>query len=198
MRFVGLSVVVIVTTFLCGVHVFANTGEQVIPQEVQAMIEDKEYLDAVTWMYEQQMTRFVDPIAFMPEQYVTRAQGAKFFVNYATKIAWKTIDTSRYCAFDDLDQADSSLKNDILQSCLLRLFKWTQGNFFPNEYMTKAQALTVLLRIDGKSLDESKNPRWTHVHEIALEKGYTKVVDLMALDKPMTRYEMALLLWRGK
>lgn len=121
MRFVGLLAFVL--PFLCVMNVFANTGEQVIPQEVEAMIEDKEYLEAVTWMYEQQMTRFFDPIAFMPEQYVTRAQGAKFFVNYATKIAGKTIDTSLYCSFDDIDQSDPSLKNDILQSCLLHLFK---------------------------------------------------------------------------
>ena len=62
--------------------------------------------------------------------------------------------------------------------------------------MTKAQALTVFLRIDGTVLDESKNPRWKNAYEVALEKGYTKVTDVMALDKPMTRYEMALLLRR--
>lgn len=178
--------------------VSANTGVQENNAVVSTMIEDKEYLEAVTWMYSQQMTKFLDPIAFQPESLVTRAQAAKFFVNYATKIAGKTIDTALYCTFDDLESADATLKNDILQSCLLRLFKGTQGNFFPNEYMTKAQALTVLFRINNEIVDETMNPRWSAVHAKAVEKGYTKVVDVMDLDRPMTRYELALLLWRVK
>lgn len=197
MRLTGLLFITLIGLLSFGV--FANTWATIVEQSpTDTMIEDKEYLEAVTWMYAQQMTKYIDPIAFQPESLVTREQAAKFFVQYATKIALKTIDTTKYCSFDDLESADPTLKNDILQSCLLHLFKWTQGNFFPNEYMTKAQALTVLLRISGNVLDESTNPRWKNAHEVALEKGYTKVTEVMDLDRPMTRYEMALLLWRGR
>jgi len=161
------------------------------------LLEDKEYIEAVTRMYDQQMTKYIDPIAFRPDDLLTRQEAAKFFVGYATKIAFKTIDTSRYCSFDDVDQADPTLRNDILQSCLLRLFKGNQGKFFPQEYLTKAQALTVLLRItETEPLDESGTPRWLRVYEIAKEKWYTKEADVNVLDRPVTRYELALLLFR--
>lgn len=150
-------------------------------------------------MYEQQMTKYLDPIAFRPDDLLTRQEAAKFFVGYATKIALKTIDTSRYCSFDDLEQTDPTLKNDVLQACLLRIFKGNQGAFHPLQPLTKAQALTVLLRItESEPLDESWTPRWLRAYEISKERGYTKAIDVMALDAPLTRYELALLLWRVK
>ena len=77
-------------------------------------------------MYDQQLTKYVDPLAFRPDDLVTRQEAAKFFVGYATKVALKTIDTSRYCSFDDLETTDPTLRNDVLQSCLLRIFKGNQ------------------------------------------------------------------------
>ncbi len=165
--------------------------------EDSSFLEDQEYIQAVTWMYDQQMTKYLDPIAFRPADLLSRQEAAKFFVGYATKIALKTIDTSRYCAFDDIDEADPTLRNDVLQSCLLRLFKGNQGNFFPQEFLTKAQALTVLLRItEIEPLDESWTPRWSVVYEKAKEKWYTKEADINALDRAITRYELSLLLRR--
>ena len=198
MRLFGLLFITLIGLLSFGV--FANTWESIVEKSpTDSMIEDKEYLEAVTWMYSEQMTKYINPIAFQPESLVTREQAAKFFVQYATKIAFKTIDTTRYCAFDDLESADPTLKNDILQSCLLYLFKGTQWQFFPKELLTKAQVLTVLLRItESQPLDESWNPRWLKPYEIAYAKQYTKVTDVMALDQPITRYELALLLWRVK
>lgn len=163
------------------------------------VVEDKEYIEAVTRMYDQQMTKYVDPLAFRPDDLVTRQEAAKFFVGYATKIALKTIDTSRYCSFDDLETTDPTLRNDVLQSCLLRIFKGNQGKFRPFEFLTKAQALTVLLRItEEEPLDESGTPRWLRAYEISKANGYTKLEDVMTLDVPLTRYELVLLLWRVK
>jgi hypothetical protein len=59
--------------------------------------------------------------------------------------------------------------------------------------------LTVLLRItESEPLDESWTPRWLAAYELSKERGYTKAIDVMALDAPLTRYELALLLWRVK
>ena len=141
-----ISICIWISVFFVGLSVYAQ----------QAYLEDKEYLEAVTRMYAEQMTRYIDPIAFRPADYVSRQEAARFFVRYATNTLGQTIDTSRYCAFDDLDQADFTLRNDILQACLLRLFKGTQGKFFPEQLLTKAQALTVLLRMTyERQLDES-------------------------------------------
>jgi hypothetical protein len=183
-------VLLFLASFVVCWSVFAQTWDE-------AVLADGEYIQAVSWMYEQQMTKYLDPIAFRPADLLSRQEAAKFFVGYATKIALKTIDTSRYCAFSDLEDADPTLKNDILQSCLLRLFKGNQGNFMPFEMVTKAQAITVLLRAtETEPLDESGTPRWLRAYELAKEKQYTKETDVYALDRPVTRYELALLLWR--
>lgn len=110
----------------------------------------------------------------------------------------QTIDPSRYCSFDDLDSADQTLKNDILQACMLRLFKGNQGLFHPERLLSKAEALTVLLRTqESASLDESGTPWWRDVYDRATQQGLTKEADVYALEKPLTRYELALLIHRA-
>lgn len=162
------------------------------------VLEDVEFVEAVGWMYSQQMTSYKEPEQFRGEDIVTRQQAAKFFVGYATNILYQVIDTSRYCAFDDLEDADPTLKNAILQACLLRLFKGNQGNFHPQSVLTKAQALAVLIRmLDGVQLDESGVLRRQAYYERAHALGLVKEADVQSLDTPLTRYELALLLGRA-
>ncbi|MDP2669998.1 MAG: hypothetical protein Q8O99_03220 [bacterium] len=91
-----------------------------------SLLDDVEFVEAVNWMYSKQMTSYKEPEQFRGEDLVSRQQAAKFFVGYATNVLYQVIDTSRYCSFDDLQDADPTLKNAILQSCLLRLFKGNQ------------------------------------------------------------------------
>ncbi|MDP2669999.1 MAG: hypothetical protein Q8O99_03225 [bacterium] len=44
--------------------------------------------------------------------------------------------------------------------------------------------------------DESTSPRWKSYYSLAFQKGLTKEKDVRALDRPVTRYEIALLLRR--
>ena len=146
-------------------------GSFVVAQETILFLQDEEYLKAVTRMYEHNLTKYIDPIAFRPQDTLSRQEAAKFLSEFATNIAGKTIDTSKYCSFDDLQEADPTLKNAILEACLLSVFKGTQGKFLPTQSLTKAQALTALLRItEKKQLDETQNPRWKDAYEKAFEK----------------------------
>lgn len=161
-------------------------------------MEDPEFVEAMTRMHSVDMTKYDDPKLFSPDDLVTREQAAKFFVAYATNVLLQVIDTSRYCAFEDISDADPTLRNAILQSCLLRLFKGNQGKFAPTATLTKAQALAVIIRtLDGTLLDESGELRRQAYHARAVELGLTKETDALALDRPLTRYELALLLWRA-
>lgn len=69
--------------------------------------------------------------------------------------------------------------------------------FGATEYLTKAQALTILIRsIQSDKLDETVTPRWKNYFVAAQEAKLTKETNVYAVDKPLTRYELALLLWR--
>ena len=103
---------------------------------------------------------------------------------------------TKYCEFDDLEKADASLRNSILVSCLLNLFHGSNGMFFPDQSLTKAQALAVLVRALEGYQPEDLEPRWYYYHARALELGLTKEQDVNSLDKPITRYEIALMLYR--
>jgi hypothetical protein len=52
--------------------------------------------------------------------------------------------------------------------------------------------------LDGKKLDESKNPRRTSYYQTALNMGIVGPADALTFDSPITRYEVALFLYRFK
>ena len=110
------------------------------------MAQDHEFLDALAWMHDIGMTRYDTLDAFRPHDFVTRQEGAKFFSVFTKQVLLKTLDTGKYCFFDDLENADPSLKNSILESCMLGIFNGSGGYFFPDQVFTKAQAIAVLMR----------------------------------------------------
>ena len=68
----------------------------------------------------------------------------------------------------------------------------------PEAPLTKAQFITALVRaLDGVK-DETVTPRWANYHSAALSMGITRESDAWALDRPVTRYEAALMLYRSK
>ena len=50
--------------------------------------------------------------------------------------------------------------------------------------------------MQSDKLDETVTPRWKNYFMAAQEAKLTKETNVMAIDKPLTRYELALLLWR--
>lgn len=68
----------------------------------------------------------------------------------------------------------------------------------PNQPMTKAQAITVLIRALEQKYDETGNPWRTGYFQRARVLGITKETNVWRLDVPVTRYEIALLLARSQ
>lgn len=160
--------------------------------------QDQEFMTALSWMREKGLTRFSSPSAYAPYDLVTREQAAKFYSEFSVNILYKIMDMNKYCEFDDLAKADKTLKNSILVSCMLSLFKWTNGSFFPKQQFTKAQAIAVLIRSTDGILAEDTIPRWKAYYEKAISKWLIKPdTTPEAMDKNITRYEMALLLYRA-
>lgn len=72
----------------------------------------------------------------------------------------------------------------------------SDGVFGAKEYLTKAQALTILIRSLQGVKEENTTPWWKNYFLAAQEAKLTKEADVEALDRPLTRYELSLLLWR--
>lgn len=70
--------------------------------------------------------------------------------------------------------------------------------FDPQQPLTKAQALTVLVRALVGKQDETGTPRWTEYFRVAQQRGRTKETNVMAVDKYVTRYEALLLQFRAR
>lgn len=128
-------------------------------------IEHKEYNnkfsemeDAIKWMYDNWLTIYDNWSTFMAYDPITREQASKFFVEFAVKVLWKDRWTvSSYDIFTDIKNANPTLKNHIIYSYNMWMFKWNNWKFMPFNNLTIAQSLAVLIRLVDWQLDES----WT-------------------------------------
>jgi hypothetical protein len=184
------------TAYISGILIAVSALLFLTP--VRAQSNDPEFIQALSWMYNIGMTKYTTTDLFQPNDWLLREQAAKFFVGFQNE-KWGGIDTTTQgCTFSDLASADATLQESIVTSCQMHLFMGTAGKFQPTAPLTKAQALTVLVRsLDGTTLDETGNPWWGGYHTRARALGLTKEVDVWSLDRPITRYEMALLLYRA-
>lgn len=157
---------------------------------------EQEFLDAHQWMYTSDMTRYSQVNQFQPEAWVTREQAAKFFVAFDRTVMDRDMETEMYCVYTDEGIFDATLASAIQSACNRNLMRWSAWVFGAKEYLTKAQALTILIRSLQWTQEENVTPWWKNYFLVAQERKLTKDVDVYALDRPLTRYELALLLWR--
>lgn len=157
---------------------------------------DDEFLKAHQWMVDNGMTKHAVVDAFQPEAFVTREQAAKFFVEFDRVVMGRDAETMMYCVYTDETNFDSTLAGSIQSACNRNLMRGANGTFDPQGYLTKAQALAILIRSLQGTQDETTTPRRSNYFTIAKELNMTKETQVLAVDKPLTRYELALLLWR--
>lgn len=159
-------------------------------------MDDPEFDAALAWMYENGLTKYNSVDAFRPFDTLTREQAAKFFSVFAEKVLGAT-PADVEAEFTDLDSADPTLEAFIVTSFQMGLFKGSNGMFMPKEPLTKAAALTVLVRAMEGVMDEDVDPWWANYFEKARALGLTKETNVYALDRSVTRYEIALMLFRA-
>ena len=167
--------------------------------------DDSQYREelqkAITWMYDNWMTRYNDPISFMATSPINREQAAKFFWVLAETIYEKTGDESNSCRFSDLSLADSTLQENIVQACQMWLFQWHNGKYDPKSNLTNSQALAVLSRIVNGKLDESMNPRYRNYYQSNnlwkyVLANWLKIWSIWLAEKQSTRWEIAVMIYR--
>lgn len=183
----------------CALVLLAGSSWGVLSHvSAQSSLNDPEFTEALDWASNVGMTRFSTEETFMPLAYLTREQGAQFFAQFAIQELGFEPDTNRSCAFNDIGRADSTLIDAIITSCQLWLFQWSDGNFYPQDPLTKAQAIAVLVRAFVGMQDESATPWWNQYYVEARDRGRTIEPDAMSLNKPVTRYETLLIQFRSR
>lgn len=137
------------------------------------------------WMYSNGLTKYNTETEYRPNDYVTRWEIAKFFVQYAKLKNLTKVNTN--CSFWDIANYDSTLQPFIIEACNYGLMKWSQWNFRPNVNLTEAEAVTVIARTLFGLQNENANPRWTEYYNIASTYNIISGRDLWSLDRKATR-----------
>lgn len=178
-----LSLLILWTTPLLGNAQYAN---------------DIEFTTALERMHTQWLTKYDTVEAFRPWDQLTRQEAAKFFSSvlaFSTIPAWEN-QSDFDCDFEDSTLFDMTLSDSIQLACTAGLMRGYDNKFHPNDILTKAEALTILIRMQSWVLDETSTPRRSNYYATAFNSWLTKESDTSKIELPVTRYEAALLLNR--
>ncbi len=105
------------------------------------------------WLHSEWLTKWDTVHEFRWSDFITRGEAAKFMSVYAEK--QKLEKNFFQCAFEDIGTYDSTLIPYIFNACAYGLLKWTNGLFMPNQNITEAEALAVIIRSVFWFQDES-------------------------------------------
>jgi hypothetical protein len=163
-----------------------------------SVLSSGEGKDALAWAYDTGLTSYNTEDAFMPYATLSREAGAKFLSAFATDVLGTEVDTSLDCNFSDAANIDPTLVSSVTTACGQGLLRGANGKFMPTSTMTKAQFIVALVRgLDGDKAEAGVSPWYENYCTYAQENGITNETDCAALDRPVTRYEALLMLYRG-
>lgn len=150
-------------------------------------------------MYANGLTKYDTLSGYRPQDPVLREESAKIIAQAYRILGYPQESKNSQCSFSDEKSFDSSLSGFIADSCKWGIFKGSNGHFLPHKTLSKAESLTVLMRIfEGNSSSENFTPRWTMYFVKAKAIGLTKEGNVNSLDRPTSREELALLIYRFK
>lgn len=166
-------------------------------------IVDPELQEAIQWMYDSKITQYNKPEEYRPYALLLREEAAKMLDSF-TKVftlqaGLKDAVLLNECYFSDEQEVDLSLLDSVKNVCRLGLLKGVKNKFYPKVTITKAHFVAALIRLfEGKALDETQTPRWKNYFQKAQELGIVAPIDAITFDTPITRYEVAIFLYRFK
>lgn len=150
-------------------------------------------------MYQNGLTKYDTLEGYRPDDFLLREEATKIIGQAYHVLKLSPISSETNCSFVDSESFDPSLSSFITSTCKAGIFKWSHGKFLPHNTLSKAEALTVLIRIlEWKLSSEKFNPRWTLYFAKAKGISLTNESDVMNLDRAISRREIALLIYRLK
>jgi len=179
------------------VNTWSNVSLEIIAWN-ETLTDSPEFIEAINWMYDMWMTSYNTTESFMPYQTITRAQVAKMLDKFAIATNMTEIRNFWTCEFSDV-AADSEFKDAITRVCQYWIMAWAWDKFSPNQIVTKAEFVSMLIRLfDGKTLEENTNPRWLPYYKRAIEIWLISAQDTVTFTSEIARYEVATYLYRLK
>jgi len=163
---------------------------------------DPELLEAIRWMNDNGLTNFKTIPEYKPFEILNREQAAKIISLFANIYHFGQSSGGILpsdCIFNDISDTDPSLVTYVEMACSLGILKWSNWYFSPKATINKSQFIAAIIRLfEGKKLDETTSPRWKNYFEKAQEIGMIGPADAVTFENPITRYEVALFLYRFK
>lgn len=166
---------------------------------ISAFGTDPSLQEAIYRMNDRWMTRYTTIEDFRPFDVITRQEAAKIFTLFRQAIInTQPSEINTACNFTDIDVADETLAPSIQEACKLQILKWGNGKFEPLTTLTKPQAVAIIVRMLEGNVDETTNPRWQGYYNKAISLWLIQAVSVANFDRPITRYEVAMLLYTTK
>lgn len=161
-----------------------------------------EYDDAVKRMHQSWLTIHSTTQAYKIDGDLRRDEAAKLFVKFLSLQTGAKLENGfivpESCEFQDLDKARSDLKDSIKSACFQWIILWKNGKFSPDQTLTKAQGITILMRIlEGKQSEPNPKEWWLNYYKLARKKKLLTTEQRNNPTAPMKRGELALLLHKA-
>jgi hypothetical protein len=157
-----------------------------------------EFTAAYTWLADNSITTMPTEEAFAPFSVTTREQFAAFVTRGMSVIEDQcnveliTVDADADCSFGDSASFDPTLVGAVNDACNAGLMKGYDDNFWPTQYVTRAQAMTVF----GRALygqQEEPAQYWSNYYTLLNADGIFTIENASA---DFLRYQAALVLYR--
>ena len=186
-----------ITVASWSVNTWSNVSLEIIAWN-ETLTDSPEFMEAINWMYDMWMTSYNTTESFMPYNTITRAQVAKMLDKFAIATNMTEIRNFWTCEFSDV-AADSEFKDAITRVCQYWIMAWAGDKFSPNQIVTKAEFVSMLIRLfDWKTLEENTNPWWLPYYKRAIEIWLISAQDTVTFTSEIARYEVATYLYRLK
>lgn len=175
-----------------------NQKNTTIPNNSE--VNQTEVNESILWLYNNWLTIFNNTTSFMSDELISREQASKFFSVFNNLINKDWAKSTENCTLKDIKNADHSLLQYINDSCAQWIILWNNGNFMPFWKLTKAQAITILVRIVKWKLNEWWMRRYQEYYNYANEIWLLNNLNYneTTIDgEYITRWEMSILIYRA-
>lgn len=160
---------------------------------------DPELQESIYWMADNWLTVHKTIADYKPFDVLTREWWAKVFDVFSNMLGLGINDNylPNECNFSDISWLWEESQQHIINVCKKWLIKWSNWIFNPSDNMNKSTFIVALIRMfEWKSLDETTSPWWKNYFEKAEELWLVTAADTTTFDTPISRYEVALFLYK--
>ncbi len=163
--------------------------------DIQPVHQQEDLSNVVSWMAKNWLTSFWSLDKFRPNDFVTREQMAKFAVSFALLVN-KQWNTNPNCWFKDIYRWDKNLIPYLISACSMSILKWANWYIQPTKWLTKWEAVTIIMRLIRNDINTNSNPRYKNAYNLA--RAYWITYDtLQNMTKKTTRWEIAIMFYRA-